>query len=382
MMNNLFLLPIIFVFWLGFFHVQAQARKKNAFTECFGAIELERGKNISLSLKGGVGEIADLFYYVEQGVRVEENAIWFSWEASAAGEIQFTQHLFSGFSEVTVFKNTYCDAIASGRASIYAQFSLTEQNNYFLLEDCKEGEVVIFVVNQPFKAEQLVFSVSIEEEVIETTTVVKKIVDRREDIRQKFLLIEIRDGEDFQPIIAQLSVVGIKGNSALYQASDLLLPQDRPLSFDLKIDAPMYFPEDRSIKTSGKDMDTTTVLLRKVTLGEQIELQGIEFHAGTTKLLDNSQNRLLRLRDFMLFNPSIKLEIQGHVHKIGKDDLLNRRLSRRRANSIRKYLIQNGIDKKRLRAKGFGNTMMRYPEPNTPEEIQANRRVEVKIIEL
>jgi outer membrane protein OmpA-like peptidoglycan-associated protein len=91
---------------------------------------------------------------------------------------------------------------------------------------------------------------------------------------------------------------------------------------------------------------------------------------------------MLRLRDFMLFNPSVNLEIKGHVHKIGKNYILNRRLSRRRANSIRKYLIQNGIDKKRLRAKGYGNTMMRYPEPNTPEEIQANRRVEVKIIQM
>ena len=382
-MKNRCQLIIICVFALWCFNVQAQGRGKHAFSDCFGAIQLQQGDNLTMTLPGGAGDIADLFNYAEKGVRAEENPIWFVWEASDASALKFTQHSFNGFSDVTVFKNTHCDAIANGTATIHAQFSLTRNNNHFFLENFQVGETVIFVINQPYKTEKLIFSLSVEEEKVkETEIATQKIEDRRENIRQNYLLIAIRDRADLQPVTAQLSVIGIKGNSALYQASDLFLPQVRPLSFDLKVDAPMYFPEDRSIKTSGKDKDTIMVLMRKVTLGEQLELQGIEFHAGTTKLLDNTQYRLLRLRDFMLFNPSVKLEIQGHVHKIGKNDILNRRLSRRRANSIRKYLIQNGIDKNRLRAKGFGNTMMRYPEPNTPDEIQANRRVEVKIIEL
>lgn len=380
-MKILLLLQFLVLSLLNGVCVLAQPKAKYAFMDCFGAIQLKQGENLTLSLKGGAGEVADLFYYEDQGIRNEENVIWFVWEADAFSALRFEQHSFNDFSDVTVFRNTSCDAIASGKSNIEAQFSLDTENNFIAFDNLDEGDVLLFAINQPYKTKKIVFSVFLDQELASEEGGAL-IVDGRDDLKGRFVLFEIRDKNDSTPITAQLTVDGIKSNSALYNASDLYLPQIRPLSFTLKVDAPMYFPEDKTVKTTGKSNDTVRIFMRKVTLGEQLELQGIEFHAGTTKLIDASQQRLLRLRDFLLFNPNVKLEIQGHVHKIGKDDFLNRRLSRRRAKSIRKYLIENGIDKKRLKAKGYGNTMMRYPEPSSPEEIQANRRVEVKIIEL
>jgi outer membrane protein OmpA-like peptidoglycan-associated protein len=55
-------------------------------------------------------------------------------------------------------------------------------------------------------------------------------------------------------------------------------------------------------------------------------------------------------------NPSINLvEIQGHTDERG-DDAYNLDLSDRRAHSVRQYLIDKGVDEKRLTAQGYGET--------------------------
>ena len=54
-------------------------------------------------------------------------------------------------------------------------------------------------------------------------------------------------------------------------------------------------------------------------------------------------------------NPDISIEIQGHTDCRGSE-AYNQRLSDRRAKSVVKYLIHNGIDKNRLKSIGFGET--------------------------
>jgi outer membrane protein OmpA-like peptidoglycan-associated protein len=44
------------------------------------------------------------------------------------------------------------------------------------------------------------------------------------------------------------------------------------------------------------------------------------------------------------------------------------------------YLIENGIDKERMTAVGYGNTLPVYKDAKFSYEEQANRRVEVKIL--
>jgi outer membrane protein OmpA-like peptidoglycan-associated protein len=56
-----------------------------------------------------------------------------------------------------------------------------------------------------------------------------------------------------------------------------------------------------------------------------------------------------------------------------------RKLSENRAAAIKKYLTFEGVSKKRLAVEGFGNAMMLFPDPQTEEESELNRRVEIKI---
>ncbi|MDR1761907.1 MAG: OmpA family protein [Bacteroidales bacterium] len=82
--------------------------------------------------------------------------------------------------------------------------------------------------------------------------------------------------------------------------------------------------------------------------------------------------------------PHVIVEISSHTDSKGDNDY-NMKLSQRRAESVVQYLIKNGIDKKRLVAKGYGETKPIAPNENidgsdNPEGRQKNRRTEFKII--
>ncbi len=75
-------------------------------------------------------------------------------------------------------------------------------------------------------------------------------------------------------------------------------------------------------------------------------------------------------------NPSLKVEIEGHTDNFGSQ-AYNEILSHRRANAVMNYLIQGGIDKKRLSAVGYDFSRPRASNEN--EEGRAlNRRVQFR----
>ncbi|MFB3786146.1 MAG: OmpA family protein [bacterium] len=74
-------------------------------------------------------------------------------------------------------------------------------------------------------------------------------------------------------------------------------------------------------------------------------------------------------------NPDVRILLEGHADSRGSQPY-NQRLSERRAMAVMGYLIDKGIDRGRLSARGWGET--RPIAPNTTEEnMQKNRRVEL-----
>ena len=77
-------------------------------------------------------------------------------------------------------------------------------------------------------------------------------------------------------------------------------------------------------------------------------------------------------------NPSLKIQIQGHICCIAKD---GRNLSLERAKQVRRWLVYQRIPQYRITVTGFGTTQPIYPIPEENEEqAAANRRVEIEII--
>lgn len=109
----------------------------------------------------------------------------------------------------------------------------------------------------------------------------------------------------------------------------------------------------------------------------------IEFETGkaTFKAGGTSEATLAQLKQFLDENPRItKLRIEGHTDNVGAA-ASNETLSGERALTIKKFLVEKGIDKARLLAVGFGQT--RPIADNSTEEGRAkNRRTEFRIAEL
>ncbi|MBI5473334.1 MAG: OmpA family protein [Ignavibacteriae bacterium] len=111
--------------------------------------------------------------------------------------------------------------------------------------------------------------------------------------------------------------------------------------------------------------------------GRQVTLHGINFAASSSKLLKNSMFALNRAYEALAANPEIKVDIVGHTDNRG-DAKDNYRLSLRRAQAVKAWLVKKGIDGSRLAAKGMGADDP-VESNDTIEGRADNRRIEFRI---
>lgn len=124
--------------------------------------------------------------------------------------------------------------------------------------------------------------------------------------------------------------------------------------------------------------------LQPIKVGQKITLKNIFFRSGQSELDPKSRVELEKLVTLMKKMPHLVVEIGGHTDSQGSDEL-NQRLSQKRAESVVKYLIDNGIDKRRLRAIGYGESqpiaLNTNPDGSWNREGMAiNRRFEFRIL--
>lgn len=105
----------------------------------------------------------------------------------------------------------------------------------------------------------------------------------------------------------------------------------------------------------------------------------VQFEFNSAELKPVSFGLLDEVAKIMKENEQIEqLQVEGHTDTTGKLSR-NRELSQQRAESVRNYLVKQGIAKKRLVAKGFGPDKP-VAGNDTPEGQEANRRVEFNIV--
>lgn len=130
-----------------------------------------------------------------------------------------------------------------------------------------------------------------------------------------------------------------------------------------------------STKTSKGKPGDTVVIYSEVVLdkkpietaskgGGQIKLKNIYYDLNDTTLRAESFPELDKLVNLLNENPGITIQINSHTDSRGSDKY-NINLSRGRANSVVAYLVNKGIAKERLLAKGWGETL---PDVLTQDE--------------
>ena len=120
---------------------------------------------------------------------------------------------------------------------------------------------------------------------------------------------------------------------------------------------------------------TLTVMIEEP---KSFTLNNVHFETGSAELKSSSTKELNELVKYMKYKPKMKIEIGGHTDNVGADDS-NLSLSRKRAESVKKYLIKKGIGVDRLTAKGYGETKP-VASNDTDKGKAMNRRTEVIIL--
>ena len=101
-----------------------------------------------------------------------------------------------------------------------------------------------------------------------------------------------------------------------------------------------------------------------------------EFNSGVIK--EESFPELDSVVRKLQSNPAVHLLIEGHTSSEGSARY-NRRLSGVRAASVRKYLVEHGVEANRLASKGVGEAQLLIAPDDTEEARETNRRVEFTI---
>jgi len=104
----------------------------------------------------------------------------------------------------------------------------------------------------------------------------------------------------------------------------------------------------------------------------------LNFEFGKAEIKKDSYPYLDNLADTLLKSKTWKLEIEGHTDDKGSNDF-NMKLSQKRADAVKEYLVSKGVTADLITPQGYGETKPLVPN-DSDKNREINRRVEFKII--
>jgi len=143
--------------------------------------------------------------------------------------------------------------------------------------------------------------------------------------------------------------------------------------------------------TVGKDEVVYEILLnprqvaikKGMDLAKVFEIKEIKFDYNKANIRPDAAVELTKIVEVMREYPKMKIDIRSHTDSRGADSY-NLKLSDRRAKATLEWIVKQGIDRKRLKAKGYGETRLvngcSNGVPCTEEEHQENRRSEFIVV--
>ncbi|MFY9683406.1 MAG: OmpA family protein [Candidatus Sulfotelmatobacter sp.] len=108
-----------------------------------------------------------------------------------------------------------------------------------------------------------------------------------------------------------------------------------------------------------------------------VSMSDVLFDTGKFSLKPGAREKLAKVAGILLAYPGLNIEVGGYTDNVG-GDAMNQTLSENRADSVRDYLVQEGVSINSVSAKGFGNTLPVASNDNSAGR-QQNRRVELLV---
>lgn len=158
----------------------------------------------------------------------------------------------------------------------------------------------------------------------------------------------------------------------------------------VKASKPMYFTitQPKNFCMIGKKISenfTANFELDQIIIEKPIVLENIYYDLDKWFIREDAAKELNRLVQVMSDNPTLTIELSSHTDSRAGDQY-NLILSDKRAKAAVEYIVSKGIDAKRMRWKGYGESkLVNHCKNNvqcTEEEHQQNRRTEFKAIKI
>jgi len=213
----------------------------------------------------------------------------------------------------------------------------------------------------------------------------KNRVPKREKIQVQFKVV---DGFSNNPLKPQLLIKGVNEMSkssyseiVMNKSSTYKTKLFKDSIYTVEISAEGYLDDLKTIRIDSiENNETIQFELFGLEEGTTIQLKSVLFKRGTADILDGSFEELDRVYNMLKKNPNIEIELSGHTDNTGSAKL-NIELSQERSDRIKEYLVDKGVDAKRLESKGYGGA--RPIASNKSESTRKlNRRVEFTIIKI
>jgi len=108
-----------------------------------------------------------------------------------------------------------------------------------------------------------------------------------------------------------------------------------------------------------------------------VSMSDVLFDTGHYSLKPGAREKLAKVAGILIAYPGLNIEVDGYTDNVGGDEM-NQKLSENRADSVRGYLVEQGVTTNSVSAKGYGKTMP-VASNETLSGRQENRRVEMVV---
>ena len=196
--------------------------------------------------------------------------------------------------------------------------------------------------------------------------------------------IKLIDEKYGKPVVGQIVIM--QGKKVVYDgksdASGTSSFQLLPGEYKIDVSAKGYIPAEEDLDISKATKGTTqTIELKqpKIEKGLEFKLKSINFETGSDKLTNSSGDILNLMASMLKEYPQMIVEVAGYSDNVG-DANKNLELSKKRAESVKAYLIGKGAKESQLKSIGYGEAKP-IASNDTEEGRKQNRRVMFTVLE-
>lgn len=250
----------------------------------------------------------------------------------------------------------------------------------------KKDTVAVAMVTEPVK--EPVKEPAKEPEVVKEP-VKEPIKEPVKEVLPSVFTVKVADATTNEALEAKVSLKGLRDNVIVPMKNNgvgeyiFSISATQTKDYRLAVEVEGYSFQNINVKLDGASANpksiSRTVNMRKLQVGSVSILRNIYFDFDKATFTTEAYPELNKLLSMMQQNTNLSVEIGGHTDNYGSKEV-NMRLSKRRAEAVKDYLVKKGIDSRRITAVGYGKSKPLASNDDEEEGRELNRRVEFKVL--